>query len=186
VRIGVYGFRDYDPDVGRWTAKDPILFESGSIDLYGYCLNDPINWVDREGLVEDEPSKSAAIRTAIQLADIIPVPHPAYQIPMEIGAFVTTVIDIKEAEVSGIRKAGAAIIAVYGLAGGLQAIPSPSTVIIGTVVDISAFIAVSQLLGEPYPGAALIEYIRYKLKPPSETESLPDAFWGSGTPCIGY
>jgi RHS repeat-associated protein len=46
-----FGFRDYDPDTGRWTAKDPIGFAGGNIDLYGYCLNDPVNWVDSLGLV---------------------------------------------------------------------------------------------------------------------------------------
>jgi RHS repeat-associated protein len=46
------GFRDYDPDTGRWTAKDPILFGSGNLDLYGYCLNDPINLIDPWGLVK--------------------------------------------------------------------------------------------------------------------------------------
>ncbi|MBT8350398.1 MAG: RHS repeat-associated core domain-containing protein, partial [Deltaproteobacteria bacterium] len=45
-----FGFRDYDPDIGRWTAKDPILFRGGSIDLYGYCLNDPVNLLDPTGL----------------------------------------------------------------------------------------------------------------------------------------
>ena len=45
-----FGFRDYDPDTGRWTAKDPILFAGGDTDLYGYCLNDPVNLVDPEGL----------------------------------------------------------------------------------------------------------------------------------------
>jgi len=45
-----FGFRDYDPDIGRWTAKDPIGFWGGDTDLYGYCLNDPINWVDPFGL----------------------------------------------------------------------------------------------------------------------------------------
>jgi len=45
-----FGFRDYDPDVGRWTAKDPIFFAGGDMDLYGYCLNDPVNWVDPWGL----------------------------------------------------------------------------------------------------------------------------------------
>ncbi len=45
-----FGYRDYDPDIGRWTAKDPVLFRGGSIDLYGYCLNDPINAVDLIGL----------------------------------------------------------------------------------------------------------------------------------------
>jgi len=45
-----FGYRDYDPDVGRWTAKDPIAFAGGDTDLYGYCLNDSINWVDADGL----------------------------------------------------------------------------------------------------------------------------------------
>ena len=45
-----FGARDYDPDVGRWTAKDPIFFTGGDTDLYGYCLNDPINWIDTDGL----------------------------------------------------------------------------------------------------------------------------------------
>ena len=41
-----FGFRDYDPDIGRWTAKDPILFAGGNTDLFEYCNNDPINWID--------------------------------------------------------------------------------------------------------------------------------------------
>jgi hypothetical protein len=45
-----FGCRDYDPDVGRWTAKDPIGFSGGDTDLYGYVLNDPINLVDPLGL----------------------------------------------------------------------------------------------------------------------------------------
>jgi RHS repeat-associated protein len=45
-----FGFRDYDPDVGRWTAKDPIFFAGGDTDLYGYVLNDPVNFIDPKGL----------------------------------------------------------------------------------------------------------------------------------------
>ena len=45
-----FGLRDYDPDVGRWTAKDPILFWGGYVDLYGYVLNDPVNSIDPSGL----------------------------------------------------------------------------------------------------------------------------------------
>ncbi|RZB33972.1 MAG: hypothetical protein SRB2_03365 [Desulfobacteraceae bacterium Eth-SRB2] len=45
-----FGYRDYDPDVGRWTAKDPIFFAGGDTDLYGYCLNNPINLIDPLGL----------------------------------------------------------------------------------------------------------------------------------------
>ena len=45
-----FGARDYDPDTGRWTAKDPILFAGGDANLYGYVQNDPVNWVDPFGL----------------------------------------------------------------------------------------------------------------------------------------
>jgi RHS repeat-associated protein len=44
-----FGFRDYDPDIGRWTAKDPVFFEGGDVDLYGYCLSDPVDWIDPDG-----------------------------------------------------------------------------------------------------------------------------------------
>jgi len=45
-----FGFRDYMPEIGRWTAKDPILFAGGDSNLYGYVNNDPVNAVDLEGL----------------------------------------------------------------------------------------------------------------------------------------
>ncbi|MFH1148135.1 MAG: RHS repeat-associated core domain-containing protein [Pseudomonadota bacterium] len=44
-----FGYRDYDPDIGRWTAKDPIFFAGGDTDLYGYVLNNPVNLTDPEG-----------------------------------------------------------------------------------------------------------------------------------------
>jgi len=45
-----YGARDYDPQTGRWTAKDPVLFTGGSSDLFEYCYGDPVNWIDPSGL----------------------------------------------------------------------------------------------------------------------------------------
>jgi RHS repeat-associated protein len=38
-----FGARDYNPSVGRWTAKDPILFNGGDTKPYGCVLNDPVN-----------------------------------------------------------------------------------------------------------------------------------------------
>lgn len=44
-----FGARDYDPEIGRWTSKDPILFGGGQANLYVYTGNDPNNFVDPEG-----------------------------------------------------------------------------------------------------------------------------------------
>jgi RHS repeat-associated protein len=44
-----FGARDYDPAIGRWTAKDPSLFAGGDSNLYGYVFNNPVSRVDREG-----------------------------------------------------------------------------------------------------------------------------------------
>ncbi len=42
--------RDYDSHIGRWTTKDPIQFRGGDSNLYGYVLNDSVNWIDSNGL----------------------------------------------------------------------------------------------------------------------------------------
>jgi RHS repeat-associated protein len=45
-----FGARTYIADYGRWMSRDPILFEGGDTNLYGYVLQDPINFIDSSGL----------------------------------------------------------------------------------------------------------------------------------------
>lgn len=45
-----FGFRDYHPEVGRWTAKDPIFFAGGQNNIYAYVNNNPVMFVDPWGL----------------------------------------------------------------------------------------------------------------------------------------
>jgi RHS repeat-associated protein len=45
-----FGARDYDPAIGRFTTKDPLVFGGGETSLYGYCGGDPVNCVDPSGL----------------------------------------------------------------------------------------------------------------------------------------
>lgn len=45
-----FGARDYDPEIGRWTAKDPIRFEGSFTNLYQYVNGDPVNRIDPFGL----------------------------------------------------------------------------------------------------------------------------------------
>lgn len=45
-----FGARDYDASIGRWTAKDPVLFRGGDTNLYAYVRGDPASLVDHNGL----------------------------------------------------------------------------------------------------------------------------------------
>ena len=45
-----FGAREYDPETGRWMAKDPILFDGGLTNLYSYVGGDPVNMRDADGL----------------------------------------------------------------------------------------------------------------------------------------
>ena len=44
-----YGYRDYDPQLGRFTSVDPIKYKKN---WYAYCGNNPVNFVDPLGLAE--------------------------------------------------------------------------------------------------------------------------------------
>ena len=44
-----FGARDYDPSVGRWTARDPLKFRGSPLNLYDYAQGDPVNYVDLDG-----------------------------------------------------------------------------------------------------------------------------------------
>ncbi len=45
-----FGARDYDPQTGRWTAKDPIGLAADSTNVYDYTFADPVNYLDPSGL----------------------------------------------------------------------------------------------------------------------------------------
>jgi RHS repeat-associated protein len=45
-----FGARDYDPYLGRWSAKDPIGLRAAGMNLYEYVETDPVNLTDPTGL----------------------------------------------------------------------------------------------------------------------------------------
>jgi len=59
-----FGARDYDAWTARWTSKDPIGFNGGDANVYGYVINDPVNLIDIYGLCAS-PFWAGAIGGAI-------------------------------------------------------------------------------------------------------------------------
>ncbi|MDD2734565.1 MAG: hypothetical protein PHF56_11540 [Desulfuromonadaceae bacterium] len=67
VQPFLYTGREYDPetglnyhrarylnmDTGRWLSKDPIGFAGGDVVLSNYVQNNPINWIDPNGLSKE-------------------------------------------------------------------------------------------------------------------------------------
>ena len=47
--LSYYGYRFYQPVMGRWLTRDPLQ-EAGGINLYGFVQNNPVNWIDPWGL----------------------------------------------------------------------------------------------------------------------------------------
>jgi RHS repeat-associated protein len=49
---GLYAFRmrEYSPTLGRWMTNDPIEYRAGDVNLFGFVLNDPLNFNDPSGL----------------------------------------------------------------------------------------------------------------------------------------
>jgi RHS repeat-associated protein len=56
-----FGARDYDAASARWTSKDPIRFGGRDVNLYGYTLGDPVNFIDPTGLISAEAAAFIAI-----------------------------------------------------------------------------------------------------------------------------
>jgi len=58
-----FGARDYDAEVGRWTAKDPIGFGGGT-NHYAYVGNNPTSFIDPTGLVRWGQSHDGPVQYA--------------------------------------------------------------------------------------------------------------------------
>ena len=56
-----FGYRDYDPDVGRFIAPDPLGDTGGDHYPWEYCVDDPVNMVDPLGLQKEETGEKKGI-----------------------------------------------------------------------------------------------------------------------------
>lgn len=72
-----FGARDYDPEVGRWTATDPIGFNGETSNLYQYAFGNPVVFVDMQGRIGDAGAFAAMGFGAYRMAKENPYDTPA-------------------------------------------------------------------------------------------------------------
>ncbi|MCK4565152.1 MAG: RHS repeat-associated core domain-containing protein, partial [Verrucomicrobia bacterium] len=58
--------RWYNPETGRWLSKDPIGI-SGGLNQYVFVENNPVNFVDPEGLTVKSKAKAAVLAARIYI-----------------------------------------------------------------------------------------------------------------------
>jgi RHS repeat-associated protein len=88
-----FGARDYDPASGRWSAKDPSLFNRGDSNLYRYALSDPINRTDKSGL---GTSFSASVYELLGLGITITIGEGHASLSIEGGLGYGSSVEVKE------------------------------------------------------------------------------------------
>ena len=65
-----FGARDYDASVGRWTRRDPSLFQGRDFNLYRYANGDPVNLTDPTGeFTKAEQTQAMELEDELNVAE---------------------------------------------------------------------------------------------------------------------
>ena len=138
TKLTRFGARDYNAEVGRWTAKDPIRFKAMDQNLYRYVGNDPVNEVDPNGLT----TSLAALFSAAGIATLLFAGSFGLSgfLGFQFGVCKLTVTD-------GADVIGSVVLPVAGAAAVILLIGSPATLPFALSTALGAGLALGGVLG---------------------------------------
>jgi RHS repeat-associated protein len=92
------GVRWYDPAIGRFLQKDPWLgtpYEPLTLNRYGYCTNDSINWIDPSGLLKVKVTITAEVTVKGEISSGL-LPGGKAEITLKAGASIEVELEGKD------------------------------------------------------------------------------------------
>ena len=92
------GVRWYDPAIGRFLQKDPWLgtpYEPLTLNRYGYCTNNPINWIDPSGLLKVKVTITAEVTLKGEISTGL-LPGGKAEITLKAGASIEVELEGKD------------------------------------------------------------------------------------------
>jgi RHS repeat-associated protein len=132
-----YRARYYAFDIGRFLQTDPVGYLEG-MNLYTYCGNNPLNWIDPSGLTVEllEPIIEPTVEQIEQVAPYVPYVAPS----------ATTVVVVVKGTVIG---TAGTVVAGGAAAVGTAAVSGGAGYLIGKHVVVPILDKVADLLWDP-------------------------------------
>ncbi|MBY0481792.1 MAG: RHS repeat-associated core domain-containing protein [Chitinophagaceae bacterium] len=89
-----YGFRNYDPQIGRFTQLDPLTDDYPQLTPYQYASNDPIGNIDIDGLEGGVSTFATAGEAANSMASFVNDVHDLGEVVVTASRVSSTVVQV--------------------------------------------------------------------------------------------